>query len=177
MGGLLAAVFLVPSALALTGCSGCRAPGHSPVTSMGTVVFAPSPGVDARTFLRTQQALLDARGMSDRVSERLGLPPAPHLVSGRAREGTWLLEVRGHHPDPDVSRRACNAAMDLFLTERQEQVRAPLIARQRALAERLDGLPADAPERATLRHELDVLALQLTGAPADAHVLEPCRNL
>lgn len=146
------------------------------MTSMGTLVFDPAPGADARTFLRTQQALLDARGMSERVSERLGLPPSPNLVSGHAREGTWLLEVRSHHPDPDISRRACNAAMDLFLTERQEQARAPLIARQRALAERLDGLPEDVPERAVLRHELDMLALQLTGAPADAHVLEPCRN-
>ncbi len=181
------AAFVV-GALALgAGTAGCRRKANEPaVTATGTIIFQPealtapgeASGTDRRSFLRTQEELLNARTMSEGVAAQLGLTGAPErLVSGRAQGATWILEVRAHHPDPDVSRRACNAALDLFLTQRGEGVRAPLEARQRALAARLNALPEDAPERAALRHDLELLALRLTSAPADAHVLEACHNV
>ena len=185
-----AAVALIAGATLGLACDRRDEPPPPPLRAVGTLVVNPPLDAETEAAVAASAAVLDE--LARAWVRDVGVPEAevaalrPRLAA-RARPDTRLVELAvpvlaraadGRASQDDRARAVarCNRWLEVHVEVRRGAEQDAQRVAERALADALDALPADAPadQRAEYQRRLAEVQMSAVGAPMPVHILERC---
>ena len=146
-------------------------------TSKGSLLFDMRPANDAELFLRTEAEVMRSAQLLEHVRDlrRGGVELTPEAITVTPRRGAMILDVAVSASDPRVAAELCNALIAGYIDQRRMRARNGIDDKLQVIAAAYDAAPADSPDRATLKAQLDELRLSHPLQRSDVRALDRCK--